>query len=336
YGPTETTVWSTCWLVDRPEQGISIGRPIANTTVHILDPRGRLCPIGVAGEIHIGGDGVTAGYLHRPELTAERFIPDLIRGRTTADRLYRTGDSGRWRDDGTLEHLGRLDFQVKVRGYRIELGEIEANLASHPAVARVVAVAREDRPGDVRLVAYVVLNPGHALDEAAMAEHLRGHLPDYMVPQHLVLLPAIPLLPNGKVDRKALPAPQAGTPAGRERRMPAGETEQRIAALMAEVLGVPEVGAEEDFFAIGGHSLLAARLVSRLSAAFAVAVPLRVLFEAPTVASLALHLAGSGAMPASTAEAAGVVPALPDPRTGPMSAVQQGLCEPDHVRSRSD
>src|SRR5690606_35676710 len=271
YGPTETTVWSTCSRVLPGADGepdIHVGRPIANTQVWILDGHGGLCPPGVPGEICIGGEGVAIGYLGRPELTAERFIPDTYQpGAPEGARVYRTGDRGRWRADGQLEHHGRLDFQVKVRGYRIELGDIEANLATHPAVARVVALAREDRPGDVRLVAYVVLEPGHALDESAMGDHLRGRLPDYMVPQHLVVLPDIPLLPNGKVDRKGLPAPRARDAAASGRRGPGGEVEQRIAALMAEVLAVPAVGADDDFFAIGGHSLLAARLASRLSAA---------------------------------------------------------------------
>src|SRR5690606_2050826 len=270
YGPTETTVWSTCTRILPGRDGtpdIHIGRPIANTHVWILDERGELCPRGVPGEICIGGEGVALGYLGRPELTAERFVADRYDpAARRGARVYRTGDRGRWRADGQLEHHGRLDVQVKVRGHRIELGEIEANLAAHPAVARVVVMAREDRPGDVRLVAYGVLNAGHALDEAAMSAYLRDRLPDYMVPQHFVPLPAIPLLPNGKVDRKALPAPQSGPRATDPGRAPHGETEQRVAGLMAEVLGVPEVGAEDDFFASGGHSLLAARLVSRLSA----------------------------------------------------------------------
>ena len=332
YGPTETTVWSTCTRILPGRDGtpdIHIGRPIANTHVWILDERGELCPRGVPGEICIGGEGVALGYLGRPELTAERFVADRYDpAARRGARVYRTGDRGRWRADGQLEHHGRLDFQVKVRGHRIELGEIEANLAAHPAVARVVVMAREDRPGDVRLVAYGVLNAGHALDEAAMSAYLRDRLPDYMVPQHFVPLPAIPLLPNGKVDRKALPAPQSGPRATDPGRAPHGETEQRVAGLMAEVLGVPEVGAEDDFFASGGHSLLAARLVSRLSAAFATAVPLRVLFEAPTVAALARHLGG----PAVTTSAPGVgVPALPEPRTGPLSSMQQRLWMLDHM-----
>jgi non-ribosomal peptide synthetase component F len=192
YGPTETTVYSTYWRVTDPRAGIFIGHPIANTTVYVLDELGAPCPLGVPGEIHIGGAGVTLGYLNRPELDAERFLPDGFAGQPAA-RMYRTGDRGRWLTNGLLEHLGRLDFQVKVRGYRIELGEIEAVLADMPAVARAVVIAREDRPGDVRLVAYVVPHKDMALDEQTLQAQLTQHLPEYMLPQHLVLLEAIPL-----------------------------------------------------------------------------------------------------------------------------------------------
>ena len=334
YGPTETTVWSTCSRVEQGPGGvpdIHIGHAIANTQIWILDEQGGLCPRGVPGEICIGGDGVTLGYLNRPELTADRFIPDRYHADAPEGaRVYRTGDRGRWRPDGQLEHQGRLDFQVKVRGYRIELGEIEANLAAHPAVARVVAMAREDRPGDVRLVAYVVLQPGTALDETGMAAHLRGSLPDYMIPQHLVLMPAIPLLPNGKVDRKSLPAPHGGDAPRGERRAPRGAVEERVAAAMAEVLGASSVGAEDDFFAIGGHSLLAARLASRLSAAFGVALPLRSLFETPTVAQLAALLGGVEAP--ATPRPAMAVPRLDDPSVAPLSLMQRRLWVMDHMQ----
>ncbi|QDW65940.1 amino acid adenylation domain-containing protein [Luteimonas granuli] len=221
YGPTETTVWSTVArivpaAVEEGTPDIGIGHPIANTRVWILDPRGGLCPCGVSGEIAIGGEGVTLGYLDRPELTAARFLPDRFSTdlRDGPALLYLTGDLGRWRADGRLEHQGRLDFQVKIRGHRIELGEVEAVLAQCPGVARVTAVAREDRPGDVRLVAYVVAQSGEVVDEAACMAHLRRQLPDYMVPQHLVALDAMPLLPNGKIDRGSLPAPSPPWQAG--------------------------------------------------------------------------------------------------------------------------
>jgi amino acid adenylation domain-containing protein len=214
YGPTETTVWSTAWHMQSDAvaaRGVAIGKPIDNTGVWILDAQMRPCPIGVPGEICIGGDGMTLGYLERPELTAERFVSVRLLGTDTP--VYRTGDRGRWRNDGLLEHLGRLDFQVKVRGYRIEPGEIEARCNEHAGVSRSVVVAREDHPGDVRLVAYLALVPGTALDRRALTQHLRERLPSYMLPQHVVTLALLPTLPNGKIDRGALPAPHAAAAA---------------------------------------------------------------------------------------------------------------------------
>ncbi|MFC3549824.1 amino acid adenylation domain-containing protein [Lysobacter cavernae] len=332
YGPTETTVWSTCARIAAAPGGpidVHIGRPIANTQVWILDAQGEPCPRGVPGEICIGGDGVTLGYLDRPELTADRFIPDRFAGaeRSTVGRaamLYRTGDRGRWRADGNLEHLGRLDFQVKVRGYRIELGEIENHLASHPRVARVVAMAREDRPGDVRLAAYVVAQPGAAIDEAALQAHLRQALPDYMIPQHIVALDAMPLLPNGKIDRKALPVP-THRPEGVEtaRTEPRNALERTIAAAMAQVLGVPEVGIDDDFFAFGGHSLLAAQLTSRLNRELGASLSLRALFDGPTVARLAKQVATQKTTPAGAARTS--VARRADQRRAPLSLMQQRL-----------
>src|SRR4030095_10679200 len=194
-GPTETTVWSTCWRVEQPSNGICIGRPIANTQVYVLDANGHRTPIGVPGEIYIGGDGVALGYLHRPDLTTARFIPDTFGN--TGGHLYRTGDRGRWRHDWLLEHLGRLDYQVKLRGHRIELGEIEVNLASHPMVASSVVIVREDQVDDARLVAYFVAREGRP-SSAELREHLRTVLPDYMIPQHFMQLERFPLLPNRK------------------------------------------------------------------------------------------------------------------------------------------
>ncbi|SEO95529.1 amino acid adenylation domain-containing protein [Luteibacter sp. UNC138MFCol5.1] len=287
YGPTETTVYSTYWRVSDPREGIYIGRPIANTTVHILDERGNHCPLGVPGEIHIGGAGVTLGYLDRPELTAEKFVPDPW-SEAPDSRMYRTGDRGRWLSNGLLEHLGRLDFQVKVRGYRIEPGEIESVLADVPTVARAVAMAREDRPGDVRLVAYVVGRDGAIPDEDSLRNALRARLPDYMVPQHILVLDAIPLLPNGKIDRKALPPPIAQSmSASGERIGPRNEDERRVAAAMETVLSLPDLDIRDDFFALGGHSLLAAQLTARLNREFGVTLSFRTLFDAPTVEQLA-------------------------------------------------
>ena len=329
YGPTETTVWSTCMRVETAALGrspdIHIGRPIANTQVWILDAETQICPRGVPGEICIGGDGVTLGYLQRPELNADRFIPDRYAAASASGSqpmLYRTGDRGRWRADGQLEHMGRMDFQVKVRGYRIELGEIENNLLVHPAVARVVAMAREDQPGDVRLVAYVVAAPGQAIDTQALTAHLRGTLPDYMIPQHIVPLDAIPLLPNGKVDRKALPSPRGGLTQAVARTAPRTDTERRIAAVMAEVLGLPDVGVDDDFFALGGHSLLGARLTARISRALGVSLPLRTLFDAPTVARLAEAVGGR---PEAAVAPLPQVPRQTEQDVAPLSLMQQRL-----------
>jgi len=320
YGPTETTVWSTCSRVTSASD-IHIGRPIDNTQVWILDPRGELCPLGVPGEIWIGGDGVTLGYLNRAELTAERFVPDPFAGSKNA-LLYRTGDRGRWRPDGVLEHQGRLDFQVKVRGYRIELGEIEALLAAHAQVARAVVVAREDRPGDVRLVAYVVGEGAASLDESALASYLKGSLPDYMIPQHILFLDAIPLLPNGKIDRKSLPAPDLTAKLSGERIAPRNALERTIADAMAHVLGVGEVGVDDDFFSLGGHSLLAAQLTSRINKELGIALSLRALFDGPTVAKLARMVQGIDGEAVPKREP---IKPLADRTRGPMSVMQERL-----------
>ncbi|WP_076999366.1 non-ribosomal peptide synthetase [Variovorax sp. KK3] len=293
YGPTETTVWSTVWRMERPlvaARGVSIGKPMANTGVWILDANLQPCPIGVPGEICISGLGVTLGYLDRPELTAERFVTTAIDGVQTL--IYRSGDRGRWRNDGLLEHLGRFDFQVKVRGYRIELGEIEARCNDIDNVARSLVVTREDQPGDVRLVAYLAPSAGTTIDLAALDRHLRARLPQYMVPQHVVTLDAFPLLPNGKVDRKALPKPSATHKDAGERLAPRNEREATVLKTMEQVLNLPGMGIRDDFFALGGHSLLAARLTTLLSREFELTVPLRLLFEAPTAERLAAAIEG--------------------------------------------
>jgi len=287
YGPSETTVYSTFWRVSEPERGISIGRPIANTVVRVLDAYGQLCPPGVSGEIYIGGDGLALGYLGQPGLTAERFVADAFSD-TPGALLYRTGDQGRWRHDGLLEHQGRLDFQVKLRGYRIELGEIEAHLSAHADVAQSAVVMREDASGDPCLVAYVV-GGDKAPSARDLRTHLRARLPDFMVPQHFVQLDALPRLPNGKTDRKALPALNAAPVRQRSQSRPSG-LEETIARVWCEVLNLPRVDAHDDFFEIGGHSILAARTVARLRQALGRDVPLRLLFESPTVAELARRI----------------------------------------------
>jgi len=331
YGPTETTVWSTLSRVTDARQRITIGRPIANTQVWVVDDRMNPCPIGVEGEICIGGTGVANGYFKRPELTADRFVDDPFSAAPGA-RLYRTGDLGRWGEDGQLHHLGRLDFQVKVRGYRIELGEIEARLEALAGVARTVVVAREDAPGDVRLVGYLVASSGTRPDPAALRQALKADLPDYMVPQHLVVLDAMPLLPNGKIDRKALPAPGA-TAAPVAAIAPqavsspvAGDFAERIAAVMAEVLGVPAVGLDDHFFERGGHSLQAAKLATRIGALVGARPSLRTLFEHATPRALAAALGGNN----TPASAGARAPALritrrPEQRVAPLSLMQQRL-----------
>ena len=327
YGPTETTVWSTCGRVEDSTQALPVGTPIANTTVWILDGGNRVCPPGVTGELCIGGAGLALDYLHRPELTAERFVEVALPGHATPQRLYRTGDRGRWRIDGQLECLGRLDHQVKVRGHRIELGEIETVLASHRDLARAVVIVREDRPGDVRLVAYVVPKTGHRLNTGLLPAHLRKQLPDYMVPQHFVVLEKVPLLPNGKTDRNALPSPHADTVLEAPRVAPAGDLERRIAGHVAQVLGVAEVGADQDFFEIGGHSLLAVQLFHRLRRETAVNLPLAVLFSAPTVQGLARAYREAGARDEDGGSAAGGAAVATDP-WAPLVLIRDGDSRP--------
>ncbi|MFL6253470.1 MAG: amino acid adenylation domain-containing protein [Pyrinomonadaceae bacterium] len=289
YGPTETTIWSAVGRVRGGAEEITIGRPIRNTQIYLLDADFNPVTVGVAGELYIGGDGLARGYFGRPELTAERFVPDPFAPELGA-RLYRTGDLARYRADGRAEFLGRVDQQVKVRGFRIELGEIEAALARHPSIERAVAVAREGTTaGEKSLAVYFVVGAGAgATDARELREFLRRSLPEYMMPSAFVRLESLPLTPNGKVDRRALPAPSAALSAGGEGfRAPRTPVEEVLAGVWAEVLGLERVGAEENFFDLGGHSLLATQLISRVRRLLRVELPMRVLFEAPTVAGLA-------------------------------------------------
>ncbi|KUM78492.1 hypothetical protein AQI70_13610 [Streptomyces curacoi] len=287
YGPTETAIWSTAARVTTADGAPPIGRPIANTRVYVLDEGLSPVPPGVVGELYIAGAGVARGYVGRPGLSAGRFVADPF---VPGQRMYRTGDLVRWRPDGSLDYLGRADFQVKVRGYRIELGEVEAALLSHPEVARAVVTARDAGPGDRRLVGYVVSRAGGRAGEgstatlpAALREHVAARLPDYMVPSAVVVLPEIPLTPNGKVDRRALPAPDHTPVAARPPRTPREET---LCRLFAEVLGLERIGIDDNFFESGGHSLLATRLIGRIRAETGVDVPVRTFFGHPTVAAL--------------------------------------------------
>ncbi|MBV8734893.1 MAG: AMP-binding protein, partial [Solirubrobacterales bacterium] len=285
YGPTETTIWSTVQRVTTQGEPLSIGRPIANTTLFILDCRGQPTPVGVPGELHIGGAGLARGYRNRPELTAERFVANRFDPSPHA-RVYKTGDLARYRPDGSVEFLGRLDNQVKIRGYRIELGEIETQLSQHPAVAAAVARAHAERSGDNALVAYVIPS-GPMPSGTELRRFLAQKLPAYMIPPTYVTLDAFPLTPNGKVDRKALPRPEVwGTEPVAEYTAPSTELEQRLAELWAELLEHDRIGVHDDFFDLGGHSLLAARMIGRIHSQLDVQLPLRALFEAPTVVGL--------------------------------------------------
>ncbi|HEX2077660.1 MAG TPA: amino acid adenylation domain-containing protein [Longimicrobium sp.] len=306
YGPTEATVYASSGVVEPGSGRATIGRPITNVRTCVLDARLQPVPVGVAGELFLGGRGIARGYLGRPALTAEKFVPDPFSDQPGA-RMYRTGDRVRWTPEGEVEYLGRMDQQVKIRGFRIEPGEVERVMEEHPAVAEAVVTVREDRPGDRRLVAYVVPAPG--ADPAAAGEVqrlLRERLPAYMVPSATVILPALRRTSSGKVDRNALPAPVLPRAAGGA--PPGSEMERRVAALWEEVLGVERVGVDENFFDLGGHSLLAARLQARLAAELRREVPLVELFQFPTVRALAERLRGGADESAASqgAERAGV------------------------------
>jgi natural product biosynthesis luciferase-like monooxygenase protein len=289
YGPTETTIWSTTYEVRGTEQQIPIGRPVANTQIYILDRRLQPQPLGVPGELYIGGCGLARGYLNHPELTAEKFIPDPFGGRAGA-RLYHTGDMARYLPDGNIEFLGRVDQQVKVRGYRIELGEIESVLTEHEAVEEAVLVAREDASGDWRLVAYLVTRAPLATGE--LRHFLKQKLPDYMIPSAFVVLDAMPLTPNGKINRRALPAPSMpGTSAAGAADYVAPQTdlERTIAGIWQGALQVERLSTQDNFFDLGGHSLLMAQVHARLREVLQMEVPVIELFKYPTVSSLAKY-----------------------------------------------
>jgi natural product biosynthesis luciferase-like monooxygenase protein len=297
YGPTETTVWSSTATVNRDRSDLSIGFPIANTTLHVLDKDGRLAPVGLAGELYIGGQGVVRGYWKRPELTAERFVADPFLG----DRMYRTGDLVRRRPDGALDFLGRLDHQVKIRGHRIELGEIESRLAEHPQVQEAVVVARDDGQGQ-DLVAYVI--PNGTCDEADLRSHLRTRVPEYMMPRAFVTLSAFPMTPNRKIDRKALPAPLRTAVAVPVEARAEGGVEQAIASIWCDVLSLPDVGVDTNFADVGGHSLAMVQVLGKLKAQVNEDVTLVDLFRYTTIRSLARFLATSGQPDTSLAASA--------------------------------
>ena len=310
YGITETTVHVTYRPLPRTQaeggEGNLIGRRIPDLRIYILDECGEPAPVGVAGEMYIGGAGVARGYLNRPELTAERFLADPFAADAGA-RMYKTGDLGRWQSDETIEFVGRNDFQVKIRGFRIELGEIEARLAEHAGVQEAVVIAREDTPGDKRLVAYYTAADTNGQRNGAVEfrSHLSGKLPGYMLPAAYVRLTSMPLTPNGKLDRKALPLPEGDVYAVRGYEEPQGEIETRLVKIWADLLNVGRVGRQDNFFELGGHSLLAMQLTARIGRTFEVELTVRSVFEAPTIAGLAMEVEKARAM-SLTAHALGL------------------------------
>ncbi|MCC7247705.1 MAG: amino acid adenylation domain-containing protein, partial [Lysobacter sp.] len=311
YGPTETTTFAVTHHIERMADGarsIPIGRPIANTTVYILDARLQPVPVGASGELYIGGDGVARGYLNRPELTAERFLRDPFAEEADA-RMYKTGDLCRWLPDGTLDFLGRNDFQVKIRGFRIELGEIEARLAVCEGVREAVVLARSDTPGEKQLVAYYQSET--VLPVESLREALAACLPGYMVPSAYVRMHAWPLTSNGKLDRRALPAPDSDAYARREYEAPQGEIETALAAIWQSILRIDRVGRRDHFFDLGGHSLLAVQMVSRVRQTLGVELTQRDLFDAPVLAQLAENIDGAEKSALSTIEPVLRAPLMP-------------------------
>lgn len=321
YGPTEATVWSTVWRwAGGPvPRTIPIGRPIPGTLIRVLDRAGRPVPAGVAGEILIGGPGVAAGYLNRPDLTAERFRPDPLADPAAGGGiLYATGDLGSWQEDGTLLFHGRADDQIKLRGYRIEPGDVEAALASHPAVGRAAVLLREDRPGERRLVAYAAVPAAAGADAESLRNHVAQRLPEWMVPTAVVVLPSLPLLPNGKIDRRALPAPEAAGQAGRPRQAPRTPMERRLSELWGAVLNIDPPGIDDDFFRLGGDSLLGLQMVARARQA-GVKLTSAQLFEHPTIARLAEVVEATDAAPVAA-------PSVPG-REVPLTPIQRWLLD---------
>jgi len=289
YGPTETTIWSCRYLIAAPDLRASlepIGHPIENTRIHILDPLLKPVPIGVAGEIYIGGAGVARGYLNRADLTQERFIADPFDSKPGA-RLYKTGDLGRWRGDGAIEYLGRNDHQVKIRGFRIELGEVEAQLLRHSDVAQGAVIPREDTPGDKRLVAYIRTRSGEDLNAEELRAHMKSGLPDYMVPAAFVMIDAFPLTPSGKLDRRSLPRPDSQAFSARAYEPAQGNIEETLAQIWQELLHLERVGRSDNFFELGGHSLLGMRMIALIEERLDARLSAVAVFQHPTIGEMA-------------------------------------------------
>jgi hypothetical protein len=302
YGPTETTIWSSTYPVNAEQGTIPIGRPIANTEIYILDNNMQPVPVGITGELFIGGDGVARGYLNRPDLTAERFIKDPFSDKPGA-RLYRTGDLARYRADGNIEFLGRIDHQVKIRGYRIELGEIETLLEKHPAIHEAVVLAREDTSGDKRLVAYIIPNQNQKISRSELRDYVKQKLPEFMVPSHFVTLETFPLTPNKKIDRKALPAPvQVQIESETAYVPPKNELQRAIIDIWQALLNIPKVGIDDNFFELGGHSLLVVKAYFRLREVTNGKLTITDMFRFPTIRTLTEYLSqDSGSVGQNTA-----------------------------------
>ena len=324
YGPTEShvvTVYGGNGLSCSATDSVSIGRPIVNTSIYLLDSLGQPCPIGIPGELHIGGAGLARGYLNNPELTAKKFIPNPFSSDSTA-RLYKSGDLASWNPDGTLAFHGRIDQQIKLRGFRIEPGEIEANLLTHPAVAQAVVVLRNDDPSNLRLIAYWVADASHPTSSSASSEQLStflaDRLPDYMVPAAFLQLEALPLTANGKLDRQALPAPSFSGNI-EQRVAPSTDLERQLHGIWAEVLGHSDFGITDNFFAIGGHSLAAARLLAAIEESFAIALPMATLFHFPEIRLMARRME-STALPSEDVNSC-LVPLQPHGESAPLFVI---------------
>ncbi len=330
YGPTETTVGVLTYRVEKDQEQdeqsyrtTPLGRPIANTQIYLLDQYRCPVPIGVPGEVYIGGASVARGYLNQPELTTERFIPDPFCAKLGA-RLYKTGDLARYLPDGNIEFLGRIDDQIKLRGFRIELGEIEAVLRQHPAVQEAVVVAREATPGDKRLTAYVIPQRGQAISGADLQSYLMNHVPNYMVPAAVVLLEAFPFTPNGKIDRRSLPAPPCAQEVQSQGRVgPRTPLEAEVAQIWSQVMGINTVDIHADFFALGGHSLLALQMITHLRASLHIELSLRSFFQAPTVAGLAAYISQQQEVVGKAALAPAIQAVSREPYRRPLSTFPQ-------------
>ncbi|MDZ8110116.1 MAG: amino acid adenylation domain-containing protein [Nostoc sp. DedQUE12a] len=323
YGPTEASIDTTFWTCQRGSSYTiaPIGRPITNAQIYILDENLQPVPVGESGELYIGGIGLARGYLNRPELTKEKFIIDPFSSQEGA-RLYRTGDLARYNSDGNVEFVGRIDHQVKIRGFRIELGEIEAVLNQHPALTQTLVIAREDIPGDKRLIAYIVANPKEIPTQVEIRQFLQGRLPEYMVPAYFVFLDTLPLNPNGKIDRRALPAPDiSDLNLSSNFVPPQNPTEEVLASIWAKVLRLEQVGIHNNFFELGGHSLLATQVMSRVREAFGIEIPLQVLFENPTIANLAEAIA-QNQIPENNPQNQ-TIPQIDNREAAPLSFAQQ-------------